>query len=59
MASKPCLKEDMMSEESKNSIYAVINTLGQIEVKGEDNLEMLLACIRTLKGVVKEGKENG
>ena len=48
-----------MSEESKNSIYAVINTLDQIEVKGEDNLEMLLACIRTLKGVVKEGKENG
>lgn len=48
-----------MNESVKSSIYAVINTLDQIEVKGEDNLDMLLACIRTLKSVVKEGQENG
>jgi hypothetical protein len=47
-----------MNESVKNSIYAVINTLDQIEVKGEDNLDMLLACIRTLKSVAKECDEN-
>lgn len=41
----------------KQTIYAVINTLDQIEVRGEDNLDMLLACIRTLKSIANKEDE--
>ena len=45
--------------ESKQTLLAVINTLDQIEVHGEENLDMLLACIRTLKGVVNKEEDDG
>ncbi len=34
--------------EDKTILYAVIQTLNQIEVRGEQNLNNLLACIQTL-----------
>lgn len=48
-----------MSESNKRTIFSVINTLDQIEVKGEDNLDMLLASIRVLKALAKGEDENG
>ena len=35
-------------------IKAVISELNRIEVKGEDNLDILLGCIKFLKHKVKE-----
>lgn len=40
-----------------NLIDAVINTLCKIEVRGEDNLDMMLGCIRALKKIL-EGENN-
>lgn len=47
-----------MNEEVKKIIAAVLNTLGKIEVRGEDNLDMMLGCIRALKSIKAEGGEN-
>lgn len=52
-----------MNQENKDILALVVNTLNQIEVKGEDNLDMMLGCIRTLKNIIesidKEGEANG
>lgn len=52
-----------MNQESKNILTLVTSTLNQIEVKGEDNLDMMLGCIRALKNIIesidKEGEANG
>ena len=47
-----------MSEEAKNYIAAVIRTLGKVTVNGEENLDMMLGCIRVLRKVL-EGEDNG
>lgn len=48
-----------MSEEAKNYIAAVIHTMDKITVSGEDNLDMMLGCIRTLRKVLAEEENNG
>ena len=35
-------------------IRAVLNTLCQVEVKGRQNLDFLLACIKALESVLQE-----
>lgn len=45
-----------MKEQIQN-ITAVIATLDKIEVKGEENMSRLLACIQTLK-TLKGAMEN-
>jgi len=47
-------------------IESLIITLGKVEVRGEENLDMLLGCIQTLKNLLetvktaqKEVAENG
>lgn len=47
-----------MSEKNKQILAAVLNTLDKIEVRGEDNLDMMLGCIRALKSIKTEGGEN-
>ena len=46
-----------MSEEFKIKLYAVINTLDKVQVSGEQNLDLLLASIRTLRAIVEKGDE--
>ena len=38
----------------KNRLASVINTLNEIEVRGKDNLDMLLGCILTLETLAEE-----
>ena len=57
MESKPCFMGDTMNEEIKMKLYAVINTLDKVQVSGEQNLDMLLASIRTLRAIVEKGDE--
>ena len=40
-------------------IRAVINTLCQVEVKGRQNLDFLLACIKALENLLQELNERG
>lgn len=47
-------------KDSKQIIEGVVRTLEQIEVKGRNNLDMLLGCILALESVVKEeAKDDG
>ena len=39
---------------SKNDIELVLKTLNRLEVRGKDNLDMLLGCILTLEKLIKE-----
>lgn len=39
-------------------LYALKNTLNQIEVRGSENMDRLLGCIQTIEKMIKEGKEN-
>lgn len=48
-----------MNQENKDILALVVNTLNQIEVKGEDNFDMMLGCIRTLKQVIKGDDTSG
>lgn len=43
-----------MSEETKQKLRAVVQTLDLIEVRGKENLDMLLGCILTLNALAKE-----
>lgn len=47
-----------MNEEAKKIIVAVLNTLDKIEIRGENNLDMMLGCIRALKSI-KDGETDG
>lgn len=38
----------------KDKIIAIIRTLNGVEVKGKNNLDMLLGCIMTLEQIEKE-----
>lgn len=49
-----------------NLLKGTVNTLNGIEVKGEENLDRLLGCIRALKTVIttmetksKDGESDG
>lgn len=39
-------------------LQSIIQTLGEIEVKGEDNMSKLLGCIYALKSLAAETPEN-
>ena len=44
------------------NLEKLLNTLNQIEVKGEGNLNRLLGCIQFVHGMLndlKEGEQNG
>lgn len=41
----------------EQTIESVIRALNEIEVKGERNLNLLLASIQTLTGLLTEGKD--
>jgi len=38
----------------RNRLFAVIDTLGQIEIKGRDNMNYLLGCIQELERIIDE-----
>lgn len=40
--------------ESKKDIELVYKTLNKIEVRGKENLDMLLGCMLTLEKLIKE-----
>lgn len=39
------------------TMKAILNTLNQIEVKGANNMDMLLACIRALNEAVSKAEQ--
>lgn len=39
------------------TMRAVVNTLNQIEIKGENNMNMLLACIRALNEAISGAEQ--
>lgn len=39
-------------------LYALRNTLNQIEVRGSENLDKLLGCIQTVEKMIREGEQN-
>lgn len=41
----------------KETLQRVINTLNNVEVKGEQNLDRLLGSIQVLKSLVKEAPD--
>ena len=43
----------------KEKIEQLIQTLNCIEVKGKENLDMLLGCILTLEQMKKDGEVDG
>lgn len=46
----------------KRIIQSLIATLGKIEVRGKDNLDMLLGCIQTLEkllAILEEQEKEG
>ncbi len=48
-----------MNENLKSQLRAVLDTLNQIEVRGRENLDMLLGCILMLNGMIAEAKNDG
>lgn len=48
-----------MTEKQKIVLNGVINTLNAIEVKGKNNLDMLLGAILALENIDEEREDNG
>ena len=48
-----------MNENLKSQLRAVLDTLNQIEVRGKENLDMLLGCIITLDSLLTGVKNDG
>ncbi len=48
-----------MNESTKRILGLILNTLDQVEVKGEDNLDKLLACIQTLHTLIEGDEKDG
>ena len=48
-----------MNEENKQQLLMVLQTLEQIEVRGKENLDMLLGCIIMLDGMITEVEKDG
>lgn len=46
-----------MNDSAKTTIEAVIRTLNDIDVKGKNNLDMMLGCIIALESVLNQKKE--
>ena len=44
----------MRKEQLKNNLLAVARTLGEIEIKGKDNMNKLLGCIQHLESLAEE-----
>lgn len=47
-----------MSQQQRNLLIAVLKTLDQVSVSGEENLDMLLASIRTIRRVLDTIEED-
>ena len=43
---------------SKEELQLILNTLEQIEVKGMQNLDMLLGCMQMLKSIIGRKEES-
>ncbi len=41
----------------ENQLRNILNTLNQIEVRGQENLDMLLGCILTIEKIIAENKQ--
>lgn len=39
-------------------LYALKNTLNQIEVRGSENMDRLLGCIQTIDKMIEEARAN-
>lgn len=48
-----------MNESIKSQLRAVVDTLNQVEVRGKENLDMLLGCILMLNGMIAGAKNDG
>lgn len=46
-----------MKESTKKSLDLVLKTLDQISVVGKANMDMLLGCILTLEGAIKDEEQ--
>ena len=46
-----------MSEEVKNTLRVMYDTLGDIEVHGRKNMDMLLGCMIALEKILKSEEE--
>ena len=44
-----------MEEKEKEQLRLVAAALSHLEVRGEDNLSILLGCLQTLNAIVKGG----
>lgn len=46
-----------MNESVKKTVEAVIRTLNDIEIKGRNNMDMLLGCILALESALNQKEE--
>lgn len=48
-----------MNADEKQSLLKMFNALNTIQVKGEENMSLLLGCMNEIKKMVKGGEANG
>lgn len=46
-----------MNEDKKKLVMMILNTLNQISVCGEENIDGMLACMQALKSLLKEEED--